>query len=410
MRPSIVILTGSHLCNNPRVLKEADALSAAGYDVEVLGCAMNAAQAAEDRELQQGRNWKFTPCWNDVDFRPASRLRNFAWRVERRSAYEAAKAFGTESVSQLGGGRRAILAEARKRRADLFVAHSAATMWVASRLMGEGRAVGVDMEDWFSTEHAFPYPQNLIARLERTLLCGSIHKTCTSEAMAEALAHEYGCAPPTVVYNAFDWQLREKLEGASGDRRDPRKLSLHWYSQTLGPGRGLEDLFKALPLLRNDIEIHLRGQTAHGSEQWLDQQIPAAWRSRVTVHGIVPNVELLSRIAGHDVGFAGEMKHTRTRDLTVTNKILQYLPAGLAVVASDTAGQREVANKAPGAILVYESGDARSLAQKIDLLASSPERLAAAKIAALKAARESFSWQLMAPRLVAGVAAALARR
>jgi len=50
--------------------------------------------------------------------------------------------------------------------------------------------------------------------------------------------------------------------------------------------------------------------------------------------------DLLSRIAEHDIGFAGEMPHCRSRDLTVTNKILQYLLAGLAVVASGTAGQR----------------------------------------------------------------------
>lgn len=402
-RASIVILTGSHLCNNPRVLKEADALSAAGYAVEVLGCTMDALQAAEDRALMRGREWKFTPCWDTLAPGIASRLRHFCWRAERRGAYEIAKAFGRESASQLGGGRRAILAQARRRRADLYIAHSAATLWVAARLMREGRTVGVDMEDWFSTEHPFPYPGRLIAGLEKTLLCGVKHKTCTSDAMADALAREYGCERPTVIYNAFDRQEHEPA-----GRRRAGRLSVHWYSQTLGPGRGLEDLFEALPLLRNDVEIHLRGKTALGAEQWLGQRIPPGWRSRVTVHDIVPNVELLSRIAEHDVGFAGEMRHPRTRDLTVTNKVLQYLLAGLAVVASDTAGQREVADKALGAVLVYESGNARALAEKIDLLAGSPERLTAARDAALRAAAESFSWQLMVPRLLASVAAALA--
>ena len=33
---SICILTGNHLCHNPRIIKEASALSDAGFKVEVL--------------------------------------------------------------------------------------------------------------------------------------------------------------------------------------------------------------------------------------------------------------------------------------------------------------------------------------------------------------------------------------
>lgn len=95
------------------------------------------------------------------------------------------------------------------------------------------------------------------------------------------------------------------------------------------------------------------------------------WRNRVFFHPLVANAELVSRIAEHDIGFAGEMKFCRSRDLTISNKILHYLLGGLAVVASDTKGQQEVASKAPGAVLLYTSGDPRQLAERIDSLASS---------------------------------------
>ena len=42
------------------------------------------------------------------------------------------------------------------------------------------------------------------------------------------------------------------------------------------------------------------------------------------VHPVVHNDELLSRIAEHDIGFAGEMKYCQSRDLTVTNKIFTF--------------------------------------------------------------------------------------
>ena len=179
---------------------------------------------------------------------------------------------------------------------------------------------------------------------------------------------EFGCRQPTVVYNAFPWSDRDSIDGLSKDRGDRRLPSIHWFSQTLGPGRGLEDLVAALPLLKSETEVHLRGRPALGFENWLIQRIPEGWRARIKVHQSVSNSELLSRIAEHDIGFAGETSSIRSRNLTVTNKILLYLLGGLAVVASETAGQREVALQAPGSVLLYPSGDASALASCLDEL------------------------------------------
>ena len=78
------------------------------------------------------------------------------------------------------------------------------------------------------------------------------------------------------------------------------------------------------------------------------------------IRDIVPNGELLSRISEHDIGLATEIPLIRNKDLTVSNKILHYLVAGLAVIATNTAGQREVAAQAPGGIFLYQSGNAVS--------------------------------------------------
>jgi glycosyltransferase involved in cell wall biosynthesis len=177
------------------------------------------------------------------------------------------------------------------------------------------------------------------------------------------------------------------------DRKSPRVPSIHWFSQTLGPGRGLEDLFAALPLVEYTAEIHLRGNPAEGFKAWLLERVPESWRDRIFFHGLVSNEELLSRIAEHDIGFAGEVPYCRSRDLTVTNKILQYLLAGLAVVASDTAGQREIAKQTPDAVLLYPAGNARALAARINELLVRSESLERTKVAALRAAEKVFCWE-----------------
>jgi glycosyltransferase involved in cell wall biosynthesis len=226
--------------------------------------------------------------------------------------------------------------------------------------------------------------------------------------MSGALSREFGCRPPTVIYNAFAWAERRGLDHAAKERRDRRLPSIHWFSQTLGTGRGLEDLVAALPHLRSPAEIHLRGQPVAGFVESVRSQLPPPWSGRVFFHPLVRNEELLPRIAEHDIGFAGEQTYCRSRDLTVTNKILQYLLGGLAVVASDTAGQREVAAQAPGAVFLYRPGDCATLAEHLNRLLGSVERLATAKAAGLRAAERTFCWERQVPRLVDSVRAALA--
>jgi glycosyltransferase involved in cell wall biosynthesis len=225
--------------------------------------------------------------------------------------------------------------------------------------------------------------------------------------MSTALANEYRCRAPIVLYNAFRWSDRKTIDGLYKDRMNLRTPSIHWFSQTLGPGRGLEDLFAALPKLEHQIEIHLRGVQTADFSAWIRNRVPPQWKHRIFLHPLVSNDELLSRIAEHDIGFAGEMKYCRSRDLTVTNKILHYLLGGLAVVASDTLGQQEIAHSAPGATLTYRSGNAVELAECLNSLIRDFRQLQKAKAAALQAAETVFSWEHQEPLLIQTVSSAL---
>lgn len=407
----IEIISGNHLCHNPRVLKEADTLFAAGFDVEVLGAWHTASLAQRDAELAKSREWSYVPVVDMTGTGVTGRMQRVLKSARAQVGRACFKRLGKENVHQLGYAGPELLKAARARRADLYIAHSEQAMWVAARLLDEGFKVGVDMEDWFS-EDLLPHmrdtrPLKLLRSLERRLLATGAHRACTSRAMSSALAERYNCEPPSVIYNVFPWSDRENLDGVVKDRHDARFPSVHWYSQTLGPGRGLEDLFKALPLLDREVEIHLRGRPVNGWEAWLAGRVGLEWRRKIHVHPLVSNRELLSRIAEHDIGFAGELNHSLSRDLTVTNKLFHYLLAGLAVVASATTGQKEVLEKAAGAGLLYPCGDARALAGALNSMLASPARLEAAKASALKSARELFCWENEKRRLLCSVRAAL---
>lgn len=404
---SIVILSGNHLCSNPRVYKEACALAKHGFEVEILGGWYNSEQAELDRELLGQGGLKFFPV---VDWTlpglSAKHARNHQ-RARAKLAAVAYRKFNITTRSLLGYCIDALRGAASKRKADLFIAHSEPALLVARELLEAGAKVGVDMEDWFS-EDLLPAarrnrPVRFLKQLEGDLLRGGSYRSCTSRAMSDALARDYKCPAPSVVYNAFPWADRTATDGQTKDRKDRSLPSVLWYSQTLGFGRGLEDLIAALPLVKGKAEIHLRGKVVPDFAKWLDANVPKEWQERVFIHDTVANDELLSRIAEHEIGFAGEQTYARNRDLTVSNKILHYLLGGLAVIASDTAGQREIAECSGEAIRLYRAGDPQDLAQRLNALLASPQELARAKADALRSAERYFCWEQQESTLIESI-------
>jgi glycosyltransferase involved in cell wall biosynthesis len=413
-RRRIVILSGLHLCHNPRVLKEADALSAAGYDVEVLGAELDAGLAERDRALMHERSWRFTPVVRLTDPTPAGRVRNWWTRGRRRLGNLCYRRLRIGNHWQLGYTAPELLRVGRNRRADLYIGHLEPGIWAASRLAREDFCIGVDFEDWYSedlTEEARRgRPLKLLKQLEGGTLAAACHATCTSHAMSAELAAAYRCAPPPVLYNVFPLRERQLLDGRKIDRPDRSRVSIYWFSQTLGPGRGLEDLFAAAALLPCPIEIHLRASANAEVHQWLAQNAPRPEHAAIHVHSLVTNDELLSRMVEHDIGFAGEVPGCGNKDLTASNKIFHYLLGGLAVVASDTQGQREVLGAAAGAGLLYRSGDPAHLAAVLSPWLTSPATLQAAKHAAWQAATTGLCWDIESAKLVSSIEAALASK
>lgn len=397
----IAIFSGSHLCHNPRVFKEATALADAGYDVEVFGGWFDARLRARDQELLPRLNFKYRPV---LDLVTESGPTRFTARLKRRLG-EMGQRSGFDNTWQLGYCSAVLRNAARQSKADLLIAHSEQAMAAVTSV--RDARLGIDMEDWFSEDGGAaagtPRPVGLLRSLEERLLKNASHSSCTSNAMSEELASTFGCRPPTVIYNTFCWTERNSIDNQFKDRRDRDVPSIHWFSQTIGKARGLEDLFQALPRLSQRVEVHLRGNAVAGLDDWVAQQLAPGWRSQVFVHELVSNDELLSRIAEHDLGFSGDIPNCASREVTISNKVFQYLLAGLPVVASNTAGHREVAGQANGALTIYEPGNPESLAAAINQLLSDGQRLADVKGAALEAASKKFCWERQAPELVKSV-------
>jgi glycosyltransferase involved in cell wall biosynthesis len=400
----IHILIGAHLSTAPRAQKEALALMEGGFDVAVSGVWFDGAAAANDQATVARTGIRFTPA---LDFRggtAARELRRASVRFQARWARERFARQDIFSPRLLGYGAPELLRHELRRAADLTIVHSEAGLWVAQELARQGHRVGLDFEDWFSRdlppgEHRHR-PVESIANLERVVAHAASYVLAPSQAMARALAKAYSIPSPAVIYNSFPWAERAGMDGLRKDRRDAETPSLHWFSQTIGPHRGLELLLGALPLLKNHARLYLRGAYSPSARRWLDALIPAECRERVAVLPLVPSHELLSRIAEHDIGFALESPEIPSRDLCASNKLFHYLQAGLAVIATDTQGQAEVLRQCGEAGVLLPETTSPALARAINRYLSDPALLARAKRAALAAAEDILAWEHQKEKIV----------
>jgi glycosyltransferase involved in cell wall biosynthesis len=400
--PSILILAAGPLCRNPRVLKEATTLGNAGYEVCVT--AIENAERSEqyDRRLLQAAPFRRVAL-DRLSRRPLTRLTAFSERAHGWLARRAVR-LGIESPHSLGP-YSALRRLALRNPADLTIVHAELPFCVGVSLISTGRRVAADFEDWHSRdllpESRSARPLRLLERYEGLLMRRSAYTSAPSDAMATALQGAYGGKKPIVIPNTF------ALQPAPPPLPRQRPPSFFWYSQTTGPGRGLEQFLKAWALTREPSRVCLLGDISEAYRDLLARLVPEDRRGRLAFLPIVSPEALPGLIATHDVGLALEPDTPESRYLTTTNKVFQYLNAGLAILATPTAGQREVISRVPGSGLLIDLGNPGALSAQLDALLADPGRLTAMGGAARDAAVRQFSWERTAPVLLEAVAGVL---
>ncbi|HEY3756456.1 MAG TPA: glycosyltransferase [Opitutaceae bacterium] len=401
-RARILLITSGPLCRNPRVLKEAWALGSAGYDVQVFTVANQGRSESYDRELMRGAPFRRTPV-NHLARDPRGRLgsvwdRGLTWLGRRglRLGWQGPAALGPYSHMR---------SRARRYSADLTIVHTELGLAVGADLLRLGRRVAADIEDWHSRD-LLPSaqrnrPLRLLDALERRMVQRGAYVSTTSHSLARALAEAYGAAPPAVIRNVFP------LQPPPGEKPDGRTPSLFWFSQTVGPGRMLELFLAAWARTRQPSRVCLLGETKPSFRDKLLRRLPVEKRGALDFVDLVSPGDLPGLIARHDVGLALEASVPDSRNLTITNKLFQYLNAGLPVIATPTAGQCELLAEAPQVGWLMDLTQTTAAAAQIDSILEKTEERRSRARAARAVAEQVYCWERESERLLASVARAV---
>lgn len=405
MSEHIVIVTPGQLGSNPRVVKEADALNAAGYDVRVIATKVMDFVEPRDQAVLAQAPWPV----ERLPFDDRARWRRL--RLRQEGARWLRKLIPSVRLDAMAQNAMAqdLARAAQRHKADIYIGHYPVGLQAAAlAAKRHGTRYAFDAED-FHPGDLPDTPQNreanaLIAALEGLYLPGAAYVTAASLGIARAYAERYGIPLPTTVLNVFD----AKDAPAPTAKRYAEGPSLYWFSQMIGPDRGLETAVQAIAQARSRPHLYLRGTPQKGYAERITE-LAKGLECEDRLHLLPPEApdQMVPLAAQYDLGLASETGKTLNRQIALTNKQFTYLVAGVPAVMSDIPAHQEFSEGAEGAAFLYKTEDATSLASTLDSVLLDPERLAKASAEAHRLGQTVFNWEAEASRLVTIIEQAL---
>ncbi len=407
----ICLITPGHLVSTPRLLKEADALTEAGYRVHVVASRHYAPNEAADLALIQQASWTCTRVAT------ASGLNNVAGRLMKKAAQRLIlrSAFAHPDIAAWAhyAGWKRLAAAAAAWPADLYLGHCLGALPAVIRAAKErGAACAFDLEDFHEAESSdmADRSQQLAARVMQAAWLPQMHYlTAAAPLIADAYERTYG-VKSAVVLNVFPRNYaaaapESLIQPVSADR--PARL--YWFSQTIGPSRGLEEMLAIMAKAITPTELQLRGYVSDSYRSHLIGLAARLGMRRPPVFlPFAANHEMARLAAEADLGLSIELQQPLNRDLCLANKIFTYMLGGIPQLLSATAAHTRLASELGKAVLLADIHRADEAAARLDAWFAQPtDVLAEARRQAWRLAQERYCWEFEKETLLKLVSGAL---
>lgn len=397
-------MSPGNLASNPRLLKEADALHAGGYDVTTVVSDFSESVRAFDDELMARAPWRVVRIARQrgLNLRSAASAliaRTMGGRVPVGLACRAA---GGAPVGAMMSAVRAI-------KADLYVAHYVAALPAAAgAARRHGALLGFDAEDFHSGEGAGgtgdDFRMKMVAAVEQSTVPRCDYSTAASPLIGRAYAERYGVSPTTIL-NVFPLAMAPRQPRPR--ERSPAELRAYWFSQTIGLDRGLQAFIHAMALAKSRVTLDIRGSNRWGHGDTLTKLAgELGIADRVRLLPLAPPDEMVRLAAGYDLGLSLETDVSESRSYCLTNKIFTYLLAGIPTMLSDTPAQRALAPDLGRAATVVSLAEPAAMASALDLMCNTDGALEETMATAWRLGRERYNWEVEQRSLLDAVAGA----
>lgn len=391
----VCLVAPGHLSSTPRMVKEADALAEAGYEVVVVSSRNFPPVDALDQSILSSAHW------TSVRVDACAALRTLPYKVARKAAQHYLRLSSRPPVSVAALAEDAvtprIAAAAAAQKADLYIGHCLGGLYAAAHAARRtGSPFGFDIEDYHDGETVGAMDSPALAAAARVIQQALLRKARYLTAASPLIGAKYRevyAVDPKVILNVFPRSEAPPAPVAAPAPTEANPAALYWFSQTTGPGRGIEEMLGVAAHMKTPVELHLRGFASDSYRRALET-LSRALGLRHPPRFLDPAApsEMSLLCAPAHAGLCVELANVPNHDLCLANKIFTYLLGGIPVLLSSTQAHTELAPKLGAAALLLDLADPVASAARIDALFSVPGALDDARSAAWRQAQERYCW------------------
>ena len=375
--------------NDARVLKEAETLQALGHQVTVH--ALHTPGVTSERETL------------DSGVRVVRVERSFMWKWrKRKEPVNGEPAASVGSIGNISLARRTLRIFARlwthiglitrmvQSRPDVVHAHDVNTLptaWLTAVLTHS--PLVYDAHEISTGREGYASFRSLVGWIEKHLMPRAAGTITTTQTRAKFFARAYGVPRPLVLQN------RPRLSATERSQRIREELQLDqpWpivlYQGGLQQGRGLERLIEVAAEVKDAYFVFIGGGRLETDLKGIARTLNI--KDRVFFIPTVSLQDLEHYTASADIGVQPIENTCLNHFSTDSNKLFEYVQAGLPVVASNLPEIRSVVNEHKLGKLVPAGNNSALAAAINELVQDTVKRTMFSDNARL--ARRALSWE-----------------
>ena len=388
---TVCLITPGHIASNPRLVKEAIALTAAGYKVHIIFTQYVPYLIDHDQHiLSQNLGWTYDVL-NWTGYNLPSKISRLLSKLVHTFSGNINIKINRNYIWQL---KKAI-----NHKADLYIAHNLGVLPIALIAAKKNKVkCGFDAEDFHRNEISDDITDPgviLKTAIEEKYIPQLDYITASSPQITEQYTALFNRDITTVI-NVFP-----KTDAYEIINNTHHPLQLFWFSQTIGPNRGLETIIERINISGIESDLHLLGFSTDEYKNHLISLLKPASKCNLHFHSPVYAEELFNTAKQYDIGFAAETGFCLNNSIALSNKVLTYIQSGLAVIASNTTAQAAFIDQYPQVGRIYNN--AEELADILSRYNSDRSMLYQTKQAAFKLGQTDLNWEKESAKFISVV-------
>lgn len=397
----ICLISHGQPSRNPRLVRDANALSIAGYYVTVITPRFLEEWISFDESIISQSAWNY----QYIDYLTGFH-KHVKWNYirARRRIGDLLTSRGLMSENLVALACNYVNPElanlAVKSKSNLYVAHQQhslpAAVWAAQRTNAK---FAIDVHDLLadcSTEKI-----ELIRNIEKRYLNKCAYISTMSDVAAKRIQETNNLSiEPIVLHNTPSLKERKGINPPN-NRPTNKMVSIYWFGQTIGRHSCAEQVLKSMPLLCQPVKLVLRGNP---DREYVSRLLELATKlnleNNLEILPLASPTKMVKLASEHDIVLATQPGDELFHQMAIGNKLFTGMIAGLALALTDTIAYRYLWNRFPKCGFIFPDEDEYTLAQQLNHILYNPTILQSMKNCSWNISEVYFNWEVESKKLL----------